>query len=122
MIVSLISSTKITFLINGSSFKVIDDREGHIPLVINPRVERAISYFQNRARDSFEKWLTRYPYYYPMIKEILDSHELHEELIYNSMVDIVLKDRDDYRICNYLIKYFLILFIWLLFLQEVVVY
>ncbi len=85
--------TPIEIEINGSSFKVIDDREGHIPLVINPRVERAISYFQNRARDSFEKWLTRYPYYYPMIKEILDSHELPEELIYHSMVESGLNPR-----------------------------
>ena len=59
--------TPIEIEINGSSFKVIDDREGHIPLVINSRVERAISFFQNRARDSFERWLTRYPYYLSLI-------------------------------------------------------
>ena len=85
--------TPIEIEINGSSFKVIDDREGHIPLVINSRVERAISFFQNRARDSFERWLSRYPYYYPMIKEILDKHELPEELIYHSMVESGLNPR-----------------------------
>jgi len=85
--------TPIEIEINGSSFKIIDDRDGHIPLVINLRVERAISFFQNRGRDSFERWLNRYPYYYPMIKEILDKHELPEELIFHSMVESGLNPR-----------------------------
>ena len=73
--------------INGASFKVIDDREGHMPLVMNSRVERAISFFQTDGRQSFERWLERYPFYESVIKEILDKHELPEELIYHAMVE-----------------------------------
>ena len=79
--------------INGASFKVIDDREGHMPLVLNSRVERAISFFQTDGRQSFEKWLARYPYYESVIKEILEEHELPEELIYHAMVESGLNPR-----------------------------
>ena len=79
--------------INGASFKVIDDREGHMPLVMNSRVERAISFFQTDGRQSFERWLVRYPFYESVIKEILDQHELPEELIYHAMVESGLNPR-----------------------------
>ena len=79
--------------INGASFKVIDDREGHMPLVMNSRVERAISFFQTDGRQSFERWLARYPVYESVIKEILDKNELPEELIYHAMVESGLNPR-----------------------------
>ena len=79
--------------INGASFKVVDDREGHMPLVLNSRVERAIKFFETDGRQAFERWLSRYPIYEPIIKQILFKHELPEELIYHAMVESGLNNR-----------------------------
>ncbi len=79
--------------INGSSFKVIDDREGHMPLVMNSRVERAIKFFETEGRQSFERWLSRFPYYGPVIKEVMTEHELPEELVFHAMVESGLNPR-----------------------------
>jgi len=83
----------IEIKINGSSFKVVDDREGHMPLVMNSRVERAIKFFETEGRQAFERWLSRYPIYEPIIKGILSKHELPEELIYHAMVESGLNNR-----------------------------
>lgn len=79
--------------INGSSFKVIDDREGHMPLVMNSRVERAVKFFQTDGRRDFERWLSRYPVYGPVILEVLREHELPEELLSHAMVESGLNPR-----------------------------
>ncbi|MFQ6616136.1 MAG: LysM peptidoglycan-binding domain-containing protein [Fidelibacterota bacterium] len=77
----------VEFEINGSKFRVIDDREGHIPLVINKRVEQAIEFFQTRGRRNFQTWLSRYGVYSDLIIGILKENELPEELIFHSMVE-----------------------------------
>ena len=79
--------------INGSKFTVIDDREGHIPLVLNKRVERAIKFFQTQGRSNFEQWLSRYPVYSDLILKILRENELPDELIFHSMVESGLNPR-----------------------------
>lgn len=73
--------------VNGSTFQVIDDRDGHIPLVLNSKVEGAIKFFQTRGKSSFENWLGRFPVYKDLILEILQENELPEELIYHAMVE-----------------------------------
>ena len=70
----------------ASKFIVVDDRDGHIPLVRNKAVDQFISYFQNKGRRQFEIWLDRYRQYGPMLKEILNAYELPEELAYLSMI------------------------------------
>jgi membrane-bound lytic murein transglycosylase D len=52
----------------ASKFIVVDDRDGHIPLVRNKAVDQFISYFQNKGRRQFEIWLDRYSQYGPMLK------------------------------------------------------
>ena len=79
--------------VNGSTFQVIDDRDGHIPLVLNSRVERAIKFFQTRGKPSFDDWLARFPVYKDLITGILDENELPEELIYHAMVESGLNPR-----------------------------
>lgn len=79
--------------INGSKFTVIDDREGHIPLVTNKRVERAIRFFQTKGRENFQQWLSRYPVYAELIIGILKQNELPEELIFHAMVESGLSPR-----------------------------
>ncbi|MFQ6675405.1 MAG: LysM peptidoglycan-binding domain-containing protein [Fidelibacterota bacterium] len=77
----------IEFEINGSKFRVIDDREGHIPLVMNKRVEQAIEFFQTKGRRNFETWLSRYAVYSDLIVDILKKNDLPEELVFHSMVE-----------------------------------
>ena len=77
----------LEFEINGSKFQVIDDREGHIPLVMNSRVEQAVKFFQTKGRRSFQIWLSRYPGYKDLITNILKQNELPEELIFLAMIE-----------------------------------
>ncbi|MEE9166759.1 MAG: LysM peptidoglycan-binding domain-containing protein [Candidatus Neomarinimicrobiota bacterium] len=79
--------------INGSKFRVIDDREGHIPLVMNKRVDRAIKFFQTKGRENFEQWLSRYPVYSDLLTDILTENELPEELVFHAMVESGLNPR-----------------------------
>ena len=71
----------------ASKFIVVDDRDGHIPLVRNKSVDQFISYFQNKGRRQFEIWLDRYFQYGPMLKKILNEYELPEELAYLAMIE-----------------------------------
>ena len=71
----------------ASKFIVIDDRDGHIPLVRNKSVDQFISYFQNKGRRQFEIWLDRYFQYGPMLNKILNEYELPEELAYLAMIE-----------------------------------
>ena len=71
----------------ASKFIVVDDRDGHIPLVRNKSVDQFISYFQNKGRRQFEIWLDRYYQYGPMLEKILNEYELPEELAYLAMIE-----------------------------------
>ena len=70
-----------------TKFTVIDDREGHIPLVTNSQVESYIRYFQGKGRKGFNIWLRRYVQYKELILPILDEYDLPEELIVVSMIE-----------------------------------
>ncbi len=70
-----------------TKFTIIDDREGHIPLVSNSQVESYIRYFQGKGRKGFNVWLKRYVQYKDIILPILDEYDLPEELIVVSMIE-----------------------------------
>ncbi|MBT4281841.1 MAG: LysM peptidoglycan-binding domain-containing protein [Candidatus Marinimicrobia bacterium] len=70
-----------------TKFIVVDDRDGHIPLVRNKQVDQFINYFQTKGRKQFEIWLKRYVYYKDLILPILAEHELPEEFIYLAMIE-----------------------------------
>ena len=70
-----------------TKFTVVDDRDGHIPLVRNKQVDQFINYFQNKGRKQFEIWLKRYMEYKDLILPILAEHEMPEEFIYLAMVE-----------------------------------
>ena len=70
-----------------TKFTVIDDREGHIPLVTNSQVESYIRYFQGKGRKGFNIWLRRYVQYKELILPILEEYNLPEELIVVSMIE-----------------------------------
>ena len=71
----------------STKFTVLDDREGHIPLVINNQVEAYIRYFQGKGRKGFNIWLKRYAQYEDLILPIIKKYELPEELIVLAMVE-----------------------------------
>ena len=42
-----------------TKFIVVDDRDGHIPLVRNKQVDQFINYFQTKGRKQFEIWFVK---------------------------------------------------------------
>jgi membrane-bound lytic murein transglycosylase D len=70
-----------------SKFIVVDDRDGHIPLVRNNTVDQFIHYFKTKGRKQFQIWLDRMPEYGGLINKILDEQELPEELINLAMIE-----------------------------------
>ncbi len=71
----------------NSKFIVVDDRDGHIPLVRTKTVDQYIKYFQTKGQKQFQIWLDRLPEYGDLIKDILDEQELPEELINLAMIE-----------------------------------
>jgi membrane-bound lytic murein transglycosylase D len=71
----------------ASQFTVVEDRDGHIPLIRNKKVDQTIKYFQTKGRRQFEIWLDRLNVYGPMISQILDECNLPPELIYLAMIE-----------------------------------
>jgi len=70
-----------------TKFTVVDDRDGHIPLVRTKQVDQFINYFQTKGRKQFEVWLKRYMQYKDLILPILAEHEMPEEFIYLAMIE-----------------------------------
>ncbi len=73
--------------LGDSKFTVIDDRDGHIPIVSNSQVEKVINFLQTSRKAEFAIWLERYGLYHDMILEILNAYSLPEEIIVMSMIE-----------------------------------
>jgi len=71
-----------------TKFVVVDDRDGHIPLVRTKQVDQYIKYFTTKGRKQFQIWLKRYVEYKDIILPILKEHEMPEELIYLAMIGL----------------------------------
>ena len=69
------------------SFMVVDDRDGHLPIILNSRVKTMINFLQHRKHKEFQVWLDRYSFYATTIRPILKSYGLPEELIYLAMIE-----------------------------------
>lgn len=69
------------------SFVVVDDRDGHLPLILNKRVETMINLLKTRKHKEFQIWLNRYAQYATTIRPILASYGVPEELIYLAMIE-----------------------------------
>ena len=70
-----------------TKFTIVDDSEGHIPLVMNSQVESYIRYFQGKGRKGFNIWLRRYTQYRDLMLPILEENDLPEELLVVSMIE-----------------------------------
>ena len=71
----------------ATQFTIIEDRDGHVPLVINKKVNQFIDYFKSKGRRQFEIWLDRVEVYGPMISKKLKDNNLPPELLYLAMIE-----------------------------------
>ncbi|MCB0341894.1 MAG: LysM peptidoglycan-binding domain-containing protein [Pseudobdellovibrionaceae bacterium] len=58
-----------------------------IPLVVNPKVNQWINYFQGRGRPHMERYLRRSSRYLPKMKSVLRERGLPEELVYVPLIE-----------------------------------
>ena len=58
-----------------------------IPITLNKKVEYFIRYFTTTKREVFARWLKRSGRYLPMMREILKSYGLPEDLVYLAMIE-----------------------------------
>jgi len=71
-----------------TKYVVVDDRDGHIPLVRNKQVDQFITYFTTaKGRKQFAIWMKRYAEYKDLILPILKKHEMPEELMVLAMIE-----------------------------------
>ena len=71
-----------------TKYVVVDDRDGHIPLVRNKQVDQFITYFTTaKGRKQFAIWMKRYEEYKGLILPILKKHEMPEELMVLAMIE-----------------------------------
>jgi len=71
-----------------TKYVVVDDRDGHIPLVRNKQVDQFITYFTTaKGRKQFAIWMKRYMEYKDLILPILKKHEMPEELMVLAMIE-----------------------------------
>ena len=72
----------------NTKYVVVDDRDGHIPLVRNKQVDQFITYFTTaKGRKQFAIWMKRYEEYKDLILPILKKHEMPEELMVLAMIE-----------------------------------
>ena len=62
-----------------TKFVLVDDRDGHIPLIRNKQVDQFITYFTTaKGRKQFSIWMKRYMEYKDLINPILKHHKMPE--------------------------------------------
>lgn len=65
----------------------LEEHLSHIPLIVTPRVERHIQYFQTSKRDHFDQWLVRLHHYKPLVEQIFAQFQLPSDLVFLSLVE-----------------------------------
>ena len=80
-------SIPVEMEMGNTKFIVVDDRDGHIPLVRTTTVDQFINYFKTKGKKQFQIWLDRKHEYGGLINEILTEQELPEELVNLAMIE-----------------------------------
>jgi membrane-bound lytic murein transglycosylase D len=76
---------------DDKDYIVLEDRDGHLPIIINNRVESAIKMFQTRRRGDMQNWIREKAVYERLFRSILRDNNVPEEFIYLSMLESELK-------------------------------
>jgi membrane-bound lytic murein transglycosylase D len=71
--------------------EVLEDRDGHVPIVINNRVKDAIKMFQTKRRGDMQNWIRIKAKYERLFRKILRENRVPEEFIYLSMLESEMK-------------------------------
>ncbi|MGE4233691.1 MAG: transglycosylase SLT domain-containing protein [Bacteriovoracia bacterium] len=58
-----------------------------IPVVVNPSVEKWITYFKGKGRKYFEVYLARSRFFIPEIAKTLKAHNMPQDLVYLAMIE-----------------------------------
>lgn len=66
---------------------IVDDRQGHLPLVSSKQIDRIIEYFSTRGRECFQKWLNNAGLYKEHMLPILREYGLPDELFYLALIE-----------------------------------
>ena len=66
---------------------IVDDRQGHLPLVSSKQIDRIIEYFSARESERFQKWLNNAGLYKEHMLPILREYGLPDELFYLALIE-----------------------------------
>ncbi|MCF7833537.1 MAG: LysM peptidoglycan-binding domain-containing protein [Candidatus Marinimicrobia bacterium] len=86
------SLTDEHFAHDGSKdYEVLEDRDGHVPIMINSRVETSINLFKSKRRGDMQNWIKTKATYERLFRKILRENGVPEEFIYLSMLESEMK-------------------------------
>lgn len=71
----------------SGDYRIIDDRDGHMPVIVNTRVAQSIHMFKTKRRGDMQTWLREKAKYERLMREILKEYQVPEEFIYLSMIE-----------------------------------
>lgn len=71
----------------SGNYRILEDRDGHMPVIINSRVEQSIQMFKTKRRGDMQTWLKEKAKYERLMREILREYQVPEEFIYLSMIE-----------------------------------
>lgn len=91
MVVGLTACAGSNYATKGGAHHYRYDRrsipKSDIPLVVNDRVLAWVDYFSGPGKDRFSRYVKRSGRYEPMIRQILKSYGLPQDLIYLAMIE-----------------------------------
>ncbi|MDZ7797584.1 MAG: LysM peptidoglycan-binding domain-containing protein [Candidatus Marinimicrobia bacterium] len=74
-----------------NDYEVLEDRDGHVPIIINERVADAIKMFRTKRRGDLQQWIRTKAKYERLFRKILRENGVPEEFIYLSMLESEMK-------------------------------
>lgn len=84
---SLLPSPEPPPIGSGQAVEVPDERAGDVPITMNAHVERSLRLFKQTLRPKFDLWLERSGRYETLMREILRSEGLPEDLLYVALIE-----------------------------------
>jgi membrane-bound lytic murein transglycosylase D len=84
---SLLPSPEPSPIGSGQAVEVPDERAGDVPITMNAHVERSLRLFKQTLRPKFDLWLERSGRYETLMREILRSEGLPEDLLYVALIE-----------------------------------